>query len=180
VMVGIGTVIADDPELTVRLVKGKNPVRIVVDSRLRMPANAKILNQHKGSVIIATIKKKSQESEVRNQEKKIKALNASGADVLLLHSRNGKVDLKALMKELGKREITSLIIEGGGSLAASAIKEGIVDKITIFVAPKFFGKEGLSMIGELGIRRLKDAICLSRLECRKLGDDLLLEGYLKP
>lgn len=180
VMVGIGTVIADDPELTVRLVKGKNPVRIVVDSRLRMPANAKILNQHNGSVIIATIKKKSQESEVRSQkDKKIKMLKDKGAEILELPPKDGMVDLEALMKALGKREITSLIIEGGGSLAASAIKEGIVDKIAIFVAPRFFGKEGLSMIGELGIKKMSEAICLRKLQCKKIGEDILVEGYLK-
>lgn len=174
VMVGIGTVLKDNPELTTRLVRGKNPVRIVVDSKLSIPLNAKVLNPGEGGIIIVTVR--NQGSGVRSQ--KIKQLKARGAEVLALPSKNGMVDLKALMKELGKREITSLIVEGGSILAASAIKQGIVDKIAIFYAPKFLGKEGLPMIGGLGIKKLKDAIYLNRLECKKLGEDILVQGYV--
>ncbi|MBI5875368.1 MAG: bifunctional diaminohydroxyphosphoribosylaminopyrimidine deaminase/5-amino-6-(5-phosphoribosylamino)uracil reductase RibD [Deltaproteobacteria bacterium] len=174
VMVGIGTVLKDNPELTTRLVTGKDPVRIVVDSKLSIPLNAKVLKLGKDGVIIATVR--SQGSEVRSQ--KIKQLKAKGAEILALSSKNGMVDLKALMKELAKREITSLIVEGGSTLAASAIKQGVVDKVSIFLAPKLLGKEGLPMIGGLGIKRLKDAVSLSRLKCKRLGDDILLEGYL--
>lgn len=176
VMVGIGTVLKDNPELTVRLVRGKNPVRIVVDSKLSIPLNTKVLNPGKESVIIATIKNRGQGSGGRGQ--KIKKIQAKGAEVLALPSKNGTVDLKALMKELGKREITSLIVEGGSTLAASAIKHGIVDKVAIFLAPKLLGKEGLPMIGGLGIKRLKDAIHLNRLECKMVGADILAEGYV--
>ncbi|HAG51385.1 MAG: riboflavin biosynthesis protein RibD [Deltaproteobacteria bacterium GWC2_42_51] len=180
VMVGIGTILKDDPELTVRLIKGKNPIKIVVDNRLRIPINAKVLNPKKGDVIIATTKGRGQKSEARSQRnKKIKTLKAKGAEVLMLPSKMGEVDLIALMKELGKKEITSLIVEGGSRLAASAIKEGIVDKVAVFYAPKILGKEGLPMIGELAIKRLKDAIGLSELKCRKVGEDILVEGYLK-
>lgn len=180
VMVGLGTVLKDNPELTVRLIKGKNPVRIVVDSGLKIPLSAKVLNPKKGDVIIATTKGRGQKSEARSQRnKKIKTLKAKGAEVLMLPSKMGEVDLIALMKELGKKEITSLIVEGGSRLAASAIKEGIVDKIAVFYAPKILGKEGLPMIGGLGIKRLKDAIGLSELKCRKVGEDILVEGYLQ-
>jgi len=170
VMVGIGTVLKDNPELTTRLVKGKDPIRIVIDSKLSIPVNAKVLNTKRGGIIIATTK------PVKGG--RIKALFDKGAEVLALPSKTGEVDLKALMKELGKREITNLIIEGGPTLAASAIKDGIVDKIAIFYAPRIFGKEGLPMIEGLGIRRLKDAVSLSRLECKRLGGDILVEGYL--
>lgn len=191
VMVGIGTILKDDPELTVRLIKGKNPIKIVVDNRLRIPINAKVLSplltsprkrgeEKEGDVIIATTKGRGQKSEARSQRnKKIKTLKAKGAEVLMLPSKMGEVDLIALMKELGKKEITSLIVEGGSRLAASAIKEGIVDKIAVFYAPKILGKEGLPMIGGLGIKRLKDAIGLSELKCRKVGEDILVEGYLQ-
>ncbi|MBI3398384.1 MAG: bifunctional diaminohydroxyphosphoribosylaminopyrimidine deaminase/5-amino-6-(5-phosphoribosylamino)uracil reductase RibD [Deltaproteobacteria bacterium] len=177
VMAGIGTVLADDPELTVRLVKGENPVKIVVDSRLRIPLIAKVFNAGRGKVMIVTTRERR---EARGKRRKIKKIEAKGAEVWMLPSKKKEVDLTVLVKKLGKREITNLIIEGGSTLAGSAMKQGIVDKIAIFFAPKILGKEGLPMIGGLGIRRLKDAICLSRLECRKLGDDLLLEGYLKP
>lgn len=173
VMVGIETILKDDPELTVRLAKGKNPARIILDSKLRMPLKAKVFDAEKGNVIIATIKNRGQ------KEQKIKMLNAKGAEVLLLPSRGSKVDLRALMQELGKREITSLLVEGGSTLAASCIKKGIVDKAVFFYAPKLLGKEGLPMIGELGIKKVKDAIHLSKLQCRKIGSDILAEGYYK-
>lgn len=176
VMVGIGTVLKDNPELTTRLVKGKDPVRIVVDSKLRIPANARVLNKKRGSVIIATTKGRDQVSGNRGQ--KIKKIEAAGAEVLELPSKTGKVDLKALMKELGKKEITNLIIEGGSTLSAASLKDGIVDKIVIFYAPRILGKEGLPMIERLGIRRLKDAVSLTRLEYRKIGEDILVEGYV--
>lgn len=173
VMVGIGTILKDNPELTTRLVKGKNPLRIVVDSKLRIPMNAKVLNPEKNT-IIATVA--GQKSEVKNR--KLKKLKAKGAEIIALPSKTGAVDLKVLMDKLGKRKITSLMIEGGSTLAASAIKQGIVDKAAIFLAPKMIGKEGLPIVGELGIKRLKDAICLSRLECKKVGEDILVQGYV--
>ncbi len=172
VMVCIGNVLRDKPELTTRLVKGKDPVRIVVDSKLRTPVNARVLNTKRGGIIIATTKERSQ------KEKRIKKLKDKGVEVLALPSKKGEVDLKALMKELGKREIANLIIEGGSTLAASAIKDGIVDKIAIFYAPRLFGKEGLPMIQGLGIKRLKDAVSLSSLEYKRLGEDILVEGYI--
>ena len=98
--------------------------------------------------------------------------------MLLLPAKDGMVDLMALIKELAKREITSIVIEGGSSLAASAIKGAIVDKVAIFVAPKILGKEGLPTVGNLGIKRIKNAIRLRGFECQKLGEDILLEGYV--
>ncbi|MBI5049093.1 MAG: bifunctional diaminohydroxyphosphoribosylaminopyrimidine deaminase/5-amino-6-(5-phosphoribosylamino)uracil reductase RibD [Deltaproteobacteria bacterium] len=179
VMVGIGTILKDNPELTVRLVKGNDPVKIVVDSRLRIPLNARVLNSGEGGIIVATTENRGRRSGIREQkDKKMRALKDKGADILLLPSQNGMVDLKALMKELGKKEIASLMIEGGSTLAASAIKQGIIDKAAIFTAPKILGKEGLPMIGDLGIRRLKHAIRLSRFECKRHGEDILVEGYL--
>jgi len=172
VMIGIGTVLKDNPALTTRLVKGKDPVRVVVDSSLRIPISSRVLNREKGAIIVATTKDKGQ------KEKKIKALNAKGTEVLLLPAKDGMVDLTALIQELAKREITSVMIEGGSNLAASAIKEAIVDKVAIFVAPKILGKEGLPMIENLGIKRIKNAIRLRGFECQKLGEDILLEGYV--
>ncbi len=179
VMVGTGTVLMDNPELTVRLVKGGDPVRVVVDSGLIIPITAKVLNTGRGNVIIATTEEIVKKSGVRSQKnKKIKALKDKGAEVLPLPSKKGMVDLKALMEELGKRGITNLIIEGGSTLVASAIKDGIVDKVALFYAPKILGKEGLSMIGGLGIKRLSEAICLRKLQCKNIGEDILVEGYV--
>ena len=169
VMVGISTVLKDNPELTTRLAMGRDPLRVVVDSRLRIPVTAKVLNLERGGIIIATTEKAS--------EGRINAMEVRGAEVMILPSRKGVVDLRALIKALGKREITSLLIEGGSSLAASVLKEGIVDKIAIFYAPKIFGREGLPMIGRLGIKILSEAVKLKDLKCRKIGEDILIEGY---
>lgn len=187
VMVGIGTILKDDPKLTTRLVKGKDPVRIVVDSALKIPITANVVNAGKGGIIIATAKDRGQRPSsalggsgevVSQKEKKVKVLKEKGVEVLPIPSRNGLVDLKVLMRELGKRGIMSLMIEGGSSLAASAIKQGIVDKLAVFVAPKILGKQGLPMIGNLGIKSLKNAVHLNRFECKKIGKDILLQGYV--
>src|SRR3989344_48943 len=110
-------------------------------------------------------------------EGRIKGREVRGAEGMILPSRKGVVDLRALIKALVKREITSLLIEGGSSLAASVLKEGIVDRIAIFYAPKIFGREGLPMIGRLGIKILSEAVKLKDLKCRKIGEDILIEGY---
>lgn len=171
VMVGIGTVLRDNPELTTRLVKGENPVRIVVDSALRIPMHAKVLDDQRGSVLIATTK--------MGMSEKVKRLKAKGAEVLVLPVKDNGVDLRELMTELGKREITSVMMEGGARLAASALRQGVVDKVALFYAPKIVGQEGLSMIGELGIKKLTHALNLKNMSCTKLGDDILLTANVR-
>jgi len=127
VMVGINTVIRDNPLLDSRLVKGKNPIKVIVDSTLKIPEKAKVLNDP-SKVIIATTNKAS--------KNKIDKLHQKGATILILKPKKGLVDLKELMKELAKSDIASIMIEGGAELSGSAIKDGIVDKIMMFTAPK--------------------------------------------
>lgn len=169
VMVGSNTVLKDNPQLTVRLVKGRNPVKIVVDSNLKIPMSANIVKNEPGKLIIATSKKAP--------KAKIKKLKQKGVHILIADIVKGKIDLKQLMKELGKVEICSILIEGGAELNAEVIKAGVADKVLFFISPQFIGK-GLSALGDLGIAKVDRSIKLKKLDYRKIGRDILIEGYL--
>jgi diaminohydroxyphosphoribosylaminopyrimidine deaminase/5-amino-6-(5-phosphoribosylamino)uracil reductase len=176
VLVGSGTVIADDPQLTVRDYAGahkKNPVRIIVDSRLRMPLRSRLLKTA-GEIktIIATTRQAS--------KNKILKLAQPGAEVLIVSSRNKRVDLKCLMKHLASQGIASVLIEGGSELSAAALEDGIVDKVLFFYAPKIIGGvHARTMVGGAGVAKISDAITLSDVRYKKLGTDILVQGYIK-
>ena len=168
VMIGSNTVLKDNPELTPRLVKGKDPTKIVVDSSLKIPKNSNLMKEP-SKLIIATTNKAS--------KNEIKKLQQKGFRIVVTKSNKGMVDLKELMKELGKMEIMTVMIEGGSQVNSSAISEGIVDKVLIFTAPKIIGN-GKGAIGNLGIKKISNAINIKNPEIRKIGKDLLIEGYL--
>ena len=168
VMVGLNTVLRDNPELTPRLVKGKDPMKIVVDSSLKIPKNCNLM-KNPAKLIIAVTNKASKNG--------IKKMQQKGVTIIDTKSRMGMVDLQDLMKQLGKHEITSVMIEGGSELNSSAIKAGVVDKILIFTAPKIIGN-GLGAIGNLGINKIDRAINLKNSVAKKIGKDILIEGYL--
>ena len=168
VMVGLNTVLRDNPELTPRLVKGKNPMKIVVDSKLKMSKNCNLMKDPTKLIIATT--NKAPKSEIKKFQQK-------GVIVIIANPTKGMVDLQDLMKQIGKHEITSVMIEGGSELNSSAIKAGIVDKILIFAAPKIIGN-GLGAIGNLGIKKIDKAINLKNPATRKIGKDLLVEAYL--
>ncbi|MBI1911195.1 MAG: bifunctional diaminohydroxyphosphoribosylaminopyrimidine deaminase/5-amino-6-(5-phosphoribosylamino)uracil reductase RibD [Deltaproteobacteria bacterium] len=168
VMVGSGTVLKDDPELTVRLVKGRNPKRVVVDSSFQSPLNANIFRQ-KGTIVFTT---------PAASEKKIDEALRMGVEVVVLPASKDGVDLKRVLKELGKREVTSLLVEGGSRLAASLLKKGLVDRINLYMAPMLIGGDGLSSIGELGIKDLGKAPKLDKISVKRVGNDMLIEGNL--
>ncbi|MFH1625065.1 MAG: bifunctional diaminohydroxyphosphoribosylaminopyrimidine deaminase/5-amino-6-(5-phosphoribosylamino)uracil reductase RibD [Pseudomonadota bacterium] len=174
ILVGIRTVMADDPRLTTRLNgrKGKDAARIIVDSHLKIPLSAKVLNaESEAETIIAT-------TESASKEKK-KKLEELGAKVLTVRSENNRVDLKELMHDVGGLEITSLLIEGGAEISASSLGSGIVDKVLFFYAPKIIGgRDALSMVGGKGVGKLDDAIILRDIKVRRFGDDILVEGYV--
>jgi riboflavin-specific deaminase-like protein len=163
--------LADDPRLTVRLVKGKNPFRIIVDSKLRIPLQANVLReQNLHRTIIATTSKVEQD--------KITAVRSLGAEVLVVKSdERGRVDLKSLLKKLGKKGLASVMVEGGSKIITSMLKAGLVDKLVISIAPKILGK-GLEAIGDLGISGLNDVIKLSTVKIREVGDDFLFENRI--
>ena len=169
VMVGSNTIAKDNPQLTVRLIKGRNPIKIVVDSTLKISAKANVIKNEPSKLIIATTRKAP--------KKKIKLLQNKGVRVLVLNAKNGRVDLEHLMKELGKHDIISIMIEGGAELNAEALRSKIVDKILFFISPKMIGK-GLEAIGDLGVKKVDKSINLKNIDYKKIGKDMLIEGYL--
>jgi diaminohydroxyphosphoribosylaminopyrimidine deaminase/5-amino-6-(5-phosphoribosylamino)uracil reductase len=173
IIVGIGTVLADDPELTVRLVKGPDPLRVVVDTELRTPLEARVLaGGSAASTLIAT-----GENVDKRRLSKIQNL---GAEVLRLPaaSNGSRVDLRCLLAELGRRGITSVLVEGGRRIITSMLTARAVDRLVVVIAPKVIG-QGTEAIGNLGITRLNEAITFSSVRTRRLGDDLIFDGRLK-
>ena len=173
IMIGIDTVIIDNPELTCRIPNGRNPIRIVVDSNLRIPYDSKILQTAKKfKTIIATTEKARKE--------KIHKLKDLGIIVIETKSKNEKVDLKDLMHKLGNQNIDSILLEGGSTLNYSALESGIVDKILVYIAPKIIGgMKSKTPVGGSGISHLKDAFKVRELSTSIIGKDILLQGYIE-
>ena len=173
ILVGIGTVLADDPSLTTRLVEGtgRNPTRIVVDSMARTPLTSKLLNDGQATTIIAV-------TECAPEER-VKALRETGAGILV--AGNGpRVDFRCLMEELGKREVASVFVEGGGTVNFSLLQEELVDKVYSFIAPKLVGgRDALSPVEGNGFGDLADAVLLDDLSAEMLEGDILLTGYVR-
>lgn len=162
VMVGAGTVLADDPLLDVRLVRGRSPRPLVVDGRLRVPLQARVF-QRPGAVLITA---HSAPAKTR------RAFEAQGVAVWTFPARRGQLDLRQVMERAGSEGLTSILLEGGGQLAAAALRAQVVDQLRIFVAPCLIG-EGVPAVGELGIRRLTNALRLEQVALRRLGPDIL-------
>lgn len=174
IMVGIGTVEHDDPRLTTRLEEGgRDPLRVVVDSSLRIDESAAILNlDSEAATLIATTDRAPTDKARRLEKKGIELLRATGAD--------GQVDLTALLRHLGQRQIQSVLLEGGASLSGSALKQGLVDRVMVFVAPKLLGGgDGLGIFAGKGVTSMADALHLEDVRTSRLGDDLLIEGEIR-
>jgi diaminohydroxyphosphoribosylaminopyrimidine deaminase/5-amino-6-(5-phosphoribosylamino)uracil reductase len=173
IMVGIGTVLADDPELTTRLGQGggADPVRVILDSQLTISSRARLLNQPStAETLIVCGPEASEEKRARLQQK--------GACLIQLPLAGGRIDLKALMKELGARGITSLLIEGGAQVAGAALKAGIVDKVHFFYAPKIMGGDGISICTGSGPEKMSECLAVSRTSVSRAGEDILVTGYV--
>jgi diaminohydroxyphosphoribosylaminopyrimidine deaminase/5-amino-6-(5-phosphoribosylamino)uracil reductase len=171
VLVGAGTALTDDPQLTCRIPGGRNPWRIVLDGRLRLPLSARVLRRRDpGKTIVAT--------GTRAAQKKLQAMKTAGTQVWKFALREGNIPWIPLLKRLAHQEIVSVMIEGGATTAASALKHRIVDKILFYYAPKIIGGDGRAMIDSLGISRVKRSLRVQRLEFQKSGADLLVSGYL--
>lgn len=173
ILVGINTVIKDDPMLDCRLENGKNPIRIIVDTTLKIPIDSKIVSSSKSiRTIVVTTKNAN-----RNV---MKLLEGKGVEILTVNLKNNLVALKEMINKLGELNIDSILIEGGSSLNFSAMNENIVDKIQVYVAPIILGGESSKTpIGGQGVDDIKEAFKLHKLEYKQIGSDILIEGYLK-
>jgi len=171
VLVGEATVRADDAELTVRHCQGANPLRIVLDRRMRLSLESKIFNAEAPTMLFAA-------SAWEGMEKAEK-LRERGVSVHFVNEHAGELDLRAVLEELHRRKIQSLLVEGGSRLSASFIREKLVDKIYMFIAPKLFGGDALSSFAPLGISMPEQAVALKFETPRFFGKDLLLEAYVE-
>ena len=172
ILVGIGTVLEDDPQLTVRLVAGRDPLRVIVDSSLRIPLTARVLKSEAARrTLIATT-----EAADGNRAREIKAL---GAEVLTAPSdaNQPSVSLQALLRELKQRGIASVLVEGGAGIITSLLGARLVDRMVVVIAPKIIGR-GIEAIGALGIESLSQALTFSDFKTRRLGPDIVFDGRL--
>jgi len=172
VLVGVGTVLQDDPALTVRHVRGQNPLRIIVDSHLRLPLTARALqDQDKARTIVVATRQATPE--------KIRQLAASGVETLLVEEDGAqRVDLDKLFRELGKRQIASVLVEGGAAIVTSLLKTGTADRLVAIVAPKVLGK-GINAVGDLGKKSMDEAIPVSFQRIYRLGGDVVIDARLR-
>ena len=176
ILVGINTVLADNPSLTARLPKerGKNPTRIIVDSNARLPLTAKVLTEieETGTPTLVAV--------TENADKdKTAALQELGATVLVAGDGE-RVNLSLLMKMLAEREICSVFVEGGGTINFSLLKENLVDKIYAFVAPKIIGgKNAPTPVAGEGFAKIDDCIAIKDMTLEDIAGDLLITGYLR-
>ena len=171
VMVGVNTLILDDPRLTVRDAKGeKYPLRIIIDSKARALPTARVFNEP-GNTLIATTTKADAEAA--------KELESAGAEVLKLPPWKSLVDLHELFTELGRRQVTSVLVEGGSTLLGSLFDGCMVDKVVAFIAPVIIGgQEAKSAIGGQGANRIGQALQLKQISFDRCGSDVRIMGYL--
>jgi diaminohydroxyphosphoribosylaminopyrimidine deaminase / 5-amino-6-(5-phosphoribosylamino)uracil reductase len=173
IVVGIGTVLKDDPQLTVRLPRGKtkDPWRIIIDPRLRISPQARVL-EGPGRTLIATGHQGSPDKRQILEEK--------GVEVLVLPEKDGHISIRDLLGHLGRKGITSLLVEGGAEIYGSFLQEKQVDKLVLFIAPLLIGgKYSKGMIGGTGADRIAEAIRLQNMKVSRVWGDILVEAYLE-
>jgi len=173
ILVGIGTVLKDNPALTVRRVRGRNPLRVIVDSELATVTDTNVMqNLSKTPTLIATTK--------TDTDPHFQKLSAMGAELITFCSDDGNyVNLKQLLKLLAARNISSVLIEGGAKIITSALKDNLVNRLVTIIAPKILGK-GIEAIGDLNIRDLKEAKILTVRAVKKKGADIIIDSRLLP
>jgi diaminohydroxyphosphoribosylaminopyrimidine deaminase/5-amino-6-(5-phosphoribosylamino)uracil reductase len=181
IMVGVGTVLADDPELSVRGKKttirkrvGRQPVRVVLDSQLRIPLKSKILQWvgEQPTILCTT---------TQAPPKKIQLLRERGIQVWVVPVQAGKVSLKACLSRLGKEGLTSVLLEGGSTVNASALQQGVVNRVRLYLAPALLGgQDAKGLIGGLSHKKLGGVWALADVQFKKLGKDWLVTGTIEP
>jgi diaminohydroxyphosphoribosylaminopyrimidine deaminase/5-amino-6-(5-phosphoribosylamino)uracil reductase len=180
VMVGINTVLQDDPDLDCTLPRSRNPLRVVIDSMARTPKTAKVLGKPGTgllrSMTLVAVTKYAPEDRIRS-------LQAAGAEVLVVSEIGDRldphVDLNKLMQLLGRRGVTSVLVEGGSTLNAASLQAGVVDKLYLTLAPIILGGPAPTPVAGMGVTFVEEAPRLHHMSCRRLGPDLLIEAYLR-
>ncbi len=174
ILVGIGTVITDNPMLNTRIKGGRDPIKVILDPHLRIPKDANVLRNRPEKTILVV-------SEAYVERKKAEEFKKeTGADVIFCPFLKGKeeFDILKMLKMLGKRNITSILIEGGAKVISSFVRQGQVDEFFIFKAPKLLcGNDGIPMIYGSGVEKMDDAIRLRDVKIKRFGDDVLIQGY---
>jgi diaminohydroxyphosphoribosylaminopyrimidine deaminase/5-amino-6-(5-phosphoribosylamino)uracil reductase len=176
ILVGSGTVMKDDPSLTARVsehplkLATRQPLRVVADSRLRVPPSAKVLSKHARTLIATT---------TRVSRAKVRLIERRGAEVVMLPAVRGHLALSALLSQLGKRGVTSILIEGGSTLNAAALRSKLVNHVVLYMAPTLMGgQDARAVIGDRSPRHLAQSMKLRNVTVRRLGDDVVVEGDL--
>lgn len=169
-VVGIGTILKDDPLLSTRIPGGRNPYRIILDSELKIPENARLFSSSPERVILATTDHAPRE--------KFEHLRPKVGEILICNSKGGRVDLKSLLARLGEMEMMSLLVEGGSQVNGSFFDEGLIDKVLVFISPKWFGDpHALGIFSGKGVDEIPKALSLKEITLRRIGEDLVVEGY---
>ncbi len=171
-MVGVETVLADDPQLTCRLPRGaRDPLRVVVDSRLRTPLDAQIFRvRSTATTLVATCEQ---------DEERLTPYRELGAELMVCREADGRVDLADLLAKLGARGIQSLLVESGGVLAGALLRQELIDRLVLFYGAKLVGGVGRSPFAGSGVEKMSQAIPLQEMQFRRFGDDLMVSGYLR-
>jgi diaminohydroxyphosphoribosylaminopyrimidine deaminase/5-amino-6-(5-phosphoribosylamino)uracil reductase len=175
ILVGVDTIKADDPSLTTRLpeMNGRDATRIILDTRLSMPLNARVLTQSSTADTILVIGPDVSDGDRRRAE-------LAGATLLPSPCRDGRIDVAPLMTALGARGIASVLVEGGSRVSGSFLRAGLVDKVFFFFAPKLLGgDDGVPICRGPGQERMQDCLKLDHIDVHRFGEDVLIEGYLE-
>ncbi|MFO7709107.1 MAG: bifunctional diaminohydroxyphosphoribosylaminopyrimidine deaminase/5-amino-6-(5-phosphoribosylamino)uracil reductase RibD [Desulfobacterales bacterium] len=174
ILVGVGTIVADDPQLTTRRAAGpsRDPVRVVLDTHARVPAAARVI-RHVSTADTLVVTAPGADADLKRR------IVRRGVSLIETPTREGRIDLAALLQQLGGRGITSVLVEGGSRVLASAFRDGVVDKACFFLAPLITGgDDGVPVCRGRGVERMQDCIRLNRVNSRRFGDDIMIEGYL--
>lgn len=166
IIVGIRTVLIDDPRLTCRLKNGRDPIKVIVDSTAKLPLKSRLLEN--GRVILATTEK----ADIHQ----LKALQKSGVEIIKTSGKD-KVDLNELLFKLGKMNISSVLVEGGPKLLTSFLREELIDKLIMFLAPKIIGGDGKNAIDDLNINKMENTYKMKAVKIQRIGQDIKVELY---
>ncbi len=175
ILVGIGTALADDPSLTTRLPKrvGRDPLRVVLDTNLRLSPSAKMLSQESSAPTWIFCGPNPDST-------KVEVLEAAGAKITPVPlADTGTIELTAVLRELGRQQLNSVLVEGGGQVHGAFLQQQLVDEVNLYVAPCFIGGDGMPVVGGMGVDTVQGALRLEKMQTRRYGDDFFIQGFLK-